>query len=62
MIDFSYFHRLQIDATGSVVNKFKQASGKNTNTIFLYDCTIHDTEIKKQYSVCNMLSEAHDGL
>lgn len=51
---------LCIDATGGVVKKLKRPFGLSSSNIFLYDVTILDNVSNMQYSVCSMLSEAHD--
>lgn len=47
-----------IDATGSIVRKIKRVDGTMSSNIFLYECVIRTDE--GQFSVCQMLSEAHN--
>lgn len=56
------YARLSIDATGSIVRRFRKVSGDKTNHIFLYECTVGDSSLSSQYSVSNMLSESHNAL
>lgn len=49
-----------LDATGGLVRKIKRVTGKKSKHIFLYQVVISDKNIKKQFSVSQMLSERQD--
>jgi hypothetical protein len=56
-----YLSRLSIDATGSLIKKFKKSSLNITsNNIFLYEAVLSTTY--GQIPVTQMLSESHDTL
>ncbi|KAF0741946.1 CCHC-type domain-containing protein, partial [Aphis craccivora] len=60
----SYCHnntkpRLVIDATGSVIKKFKKLGFENTNVIYLYECVVYDKIPGYSFTVTNMISERH---
>lgn len=54
------YSKIAIDATGGVCKKIRKPNGELSGSIFLYDITVNDAASKKQFSVCNMLSERND--
>lgn len=50
---------LVIDATGSVIKKFKKLELGNTNIIYLYECVVYNKTPGHSFTVTNMISERH---
>jgi len=49
--------KLIIDATGSLIKKFKKFGIDKTNTIYLYEGEVYDEKAGHSFTVTNMLSE-----
>lgn len=54
------YPKLIIDATGSVVKKFKKFGIEKTKNIYLYEALAFDTIHQHGFTVSNMLSEKHN--
>lgn len=53
---------LIIDATGSIVKKFKKLCLGKTSVIYLYECVVYNKIAGHSFTVTNMVSERHSNL
>lgn len=54
--------KLVIDATGSVVKKFRKFCGQKTQSLYLYEALVYDSAKNVNFTVTNMVTEKHNNL